>query len=99
MKHNVRVASIQAYRKLKEQGIINAQELEIVTYLLQTGNKAMTRREICEGTGMLISSVAGRVNSLIEKKVLAESFNRICKISGMTVTPVYVKIDNQGEIF
>ena len=95
----IRHTSIQAYQKLKEQGIINAQEYEIVTYLLHTGNKAMTRREICEGTGFLVSSVAGRVNRLIKNKVLAESLKRKCKISGFRVTTVYVHLNNQGEIF
>lgn len=95
----VRTESINAYRRLKANGTINAQEFDIVDYLLKTGNKALTRREIEAGTGIRGGSVAGRVNSLLEKKVLAESLNRICNISGMTVTPVFVKLTNQGEIF
>ena len=95
----VRSESINAYRRLKANGTINQQEFDIVDYLLKTGNKALTRREISEGTGILISSIAGRINGLINKKVLAESLNRICNISGMTVTPVYVELTNQGEMF
>ncbi len=91
--------SINAYRHLKKVGVINQQEFDIVDYLLRTGNKALTRREIEAGTGIRGGSVAGRVNSLIEKKVLAESLNRKCNISGFTVTPVFVKLTNQGEIF
>ena len=95
----VRTESINAYRQLKANGIINQQEFDIVDYLLKTGNKALTRREIEAGTGIRGGSVAGRVNSLIDKKVLAESLNRICNISGLTVIPVYVKLTDQGEIF
>ncbi len=95
----IRQESINAYRHLKKTGIINQQEFDIVDYLLRTGNKAMTRRELSEGTGILISSIAGRVNRLLKKKVLAESLKRKCKISGMKVTPVFVKIDRQGELF
>ncbi len=91
--------SINAYRHLKKIGVINQQEFDIVDYLLRTGNKALTRREIEAGTGIRGGSVAGRVNSLIKKKILSESLNRICKISGMTVTPVFVKLTNQGEMF
>ena len=94
----VRSTSIQAYRKLKAEGTINAQEFDIVDYLLRTGNKALTRREIEEGTGIRGSSICGRVNSLIDKKVLSETLQRKCKISGNTANPVYVSV-NQGEIF
>ncbi len=95
----VRIESINAYRKLKSNGIINQQEFDIVDYLLHTGNKALTRREIEAGTGIRGGSVAGRVNRLIEKKVLTEALSRICQISGMTVIPVYVNLDSQGEMF
>jgi len=95
----VRSESINAYRRLKANGTINQQEFDIVDYLLKTGNKALTRREIEAGTGIRGGSVAGRVNSLIEKKVLTEALNRICKISGMTVIPVYVNLESQGEMF
>ena len=96
----VRDTSIQAYRKLKANGTINAQEFEIINYLLKTGNKALTRREIEEGVGIRGSSVCGRVNSLLMKEppILAETLQRKCKISGETAHPVYVKLDNQGEI-
>ncbi len=95
----VRTESINAYRHLKSNGIINQQEFDIIDYLLRTGNKALTRREIEAGTGIRGGSVAGRVNSLLKKKILSEALNRICKISEMTVTPVYVDLDSQGEIF
>ncbi len=94
----VRSTSIQIYRKLKADGTINAQEFDIAAYLLRTGNKALTRREIEEGTGIRGSSVCGRVNSLMDKKVLSETLQRKCKISGNTANPVYVS-GNQGEIF
>ncbi len=94
----IRSTSIQAYRKLKAEGTINAQEFDIVDYLLRTGNKALTRRELEAGIGMRGSSVCGRVNSLINKKVLSETLQRKCKISGNTANPVYVS-GNQGEIF
>ncbi len=94
----VRSTSTQIYRELKANGTINAQEFDIVDYLLRTGNKALTRRELEEGIGMRGSSVCGRVNSLINKKVLSETLQRKCKISGNTANPVYVS-GNQGEIF
>ena len=51
------------------------------------------------GTGIRGGSVAGRVNSLLEKKVLAESLNRKCKISGMTVNTIRVYLNKQSELF
>ncbi len=97
----VRAESINAYRQLKNNGTINQQEFDIVDYLLRTGNKALTRREIEAGTGIRGGSVAGRVNSLLAKDppVLVEALNRICQISGMTVKPIYVNLDSQGEMF
>ncbi len=97
----VRPESINAYRCLKRVGIINQQEFDIVDYLLRTGNKALTRREIEAGTGIRGGSVCGRINSLLSKDppVLAEALNRKCNMSGFTVTPVFVKLTNQGEIF
>ncbi len=94
----IRSTSISAYRKLKAEGTINSQEFDIVDYLLRTGNKALTRRELEAGLGMRGSSVCGRVNSLLKKKVLSETLQRKCKISGNTANPVYVS-GNQGEIF
>ena len=97
----VRTESINAYRHLKRIGTINQQEFDIVDYLLKTGNKALTRREIEAGTGIRGGSVAGRVNSMLSKDppVLTEALSRICQISGMTVIPVYVNLDSQGRIF
>ncbi len=94
----VRQTSITVYLQLRANGTINAQEFDIVDYLLRTGNKALTRRELEAGLNMRGSSVCGRVNSLITKKVLSETLQRKCKISGNTANPVYVS-GNQGEIF
>ena len=95
----VRPESINAYRHMQKIGMISQQEFDIVDYLLKTGNKALTRREIEEGTNIRGGSVAGRVNHLIKKEILAETLSRKCKISGFTALPVFVKLDKQGEIF
>lgn len=96
---SVSQTSINAYRKMRNSGMINQQEFDIVNYLLKIGNSATTRREIEAGTGIRGGSVAGRVNSLLEKKVLAESLNRKCKISGMTVNTIRVYLNKQSELF
>lgn len=101
MKQKVKNTSIQVYRQLKREGKISSMQFEIINYILYTGNSPLTRREIEEGLGMRGSSVAGRVNELIDKEYLRLSANRKCRIeaSSCKVETVFVEIEKQITIF
>ena len=70
---NVRDTSRDAYHGATH---LEAQQQEIVTFLAKRCSRDWTRNEIAVATGMRISSVAGRVNKLVQLGVIAEGPRR-----------------------
>ena len=86
MKH-VTDTSKGAYRGIKEDGTLGAQQRRILR-VLEKSYGPMSRREISEATGIETSAVAGRVNKLIELGLLLEHPRRKCRFSKINIIPV-----------
>lgn len=97
MQTNVQETSIQCYHSHQQQ--FKTQE-EIIYDWIATHNKpAPTRREIAKAINLETSSVAGRVNELLAKKLIEESGKRKCSITGirastLIITPTQKKLFN-----
>jgi DNA-binding MarR family transcriptional regulator len=85
----VRDTSRKAYDELKATKAVSNQEHAILVWL-SNQSSSRTRREIARGLGMETSAVSGRVNTLIKKRLVAETPTRPCPISGKTVHPIIV---------
>jgi hypothetical protein len=83
-------SSIDCYHTHKIE--FNHQEQIIMDFIDANKTKTFTRREIAFATGLEVSAVAGRVNSLIhEKGVLFEMPRRKCSRSGISAHTVMRK--------
>lgn len=78
-----RETSIQAYRRLQESGRDIPQRLRIYAALYP--DKAMTRAELEQATGIRLSSVCGRVKELLSDGYLDDRETRKCRITGENV--------------
>jgi len=84
----IRETSRLAYDELKLSGKELTHKQHILK-VLKDKNMPMSRRELSAITGIEISGIAGRVNSLIkENKVVEHDTRRKCFISNKTITPV-----------
>lgn len=78
MKHT----SLFAYQSLLMDGTISSQEQQILEALY----KPMTSRQISKISQLERSSVTGRLNSLVKKKLVEECGDTICKVTKKKVT-------------
>ncbi len=83
----MRTTSIMAYDELKTSGK-ELSHKEHILKVLKDKNMPMSRRELSAITGIEISGVAGRVNSLIKENKVVEADSRKCLISKKTIKPV-----------
>lgn len=75
----VSLTSKKTYAAIQAEGLTSKLEIEIVA-TVSLSNKPLTRREIAHHTGIEISSVAGRVNKLMDGPLKAGP-DRECRIS------------------
>lgn len=81
----VKSTSITAYREHKRSGSAATQRLRILKNLARRKHPA-SRRQLAGVLTMDVSSVAGRVNELVESGDIAVTDDKmICPISGITV--------------
>lgn len=85
----VRQTSIEAHAAIQVDGVAATQVERIINYLERHAN--VTRREIARATGIEVSAVAGRVNTLVASDVLVEHSSRKCSISGRNAHTVSLK--------
>lgn len=76
-----------AYQNHKSEGKVGLQANHILN--LMQGCKDYSRRELATLCGIDLSSVCGRVNELVQIKLLKEAPKRKCKLTGKTIVPVY----------
>ena len=69
MKTNINETSIEAYQSLSVAGYLQPKEAQVMSVFTDE-SIALTRRQLAAKTGMELSSVCGRVNSLIAKNAL-----------------------------
>ena len=79
---NVRDTSLEAYDDLKVEGILGAQQSDIMELFVLYRNRDFTRSEIAHETGIRLSAVCGRVNELIKAGHLVDDDRRQCRITG-----------------
>lgn len=83
---NIRTTSKSAYEEHKTSGKLGEQQKRILIFLLNVEDAS--RREIAEALGMDTSSVSGRVNEMLNAKIISEGHPRKCKVSLRTINPV-----------
>ena len=88
----MRDTSLMAFADLLENGEINQRQFAVLDFLDEHRGLNFSRREIARMTGIELCSVTGRVNELIEKKLIVEDAPRKCVISSKTVHPVRVAV-------
>ena len=66
----IRDTSLMAYKEISEEGKIDTQRIEIIRILNKF--KALTREEIHKLTGLMYSSVCGRVRELMIEGLVYE---------------------------
>ena len=75
MRTAVSETSLSAYASLRDEGKIQPQETRVLMAICEHG--PLTREEIAEATGMRLSAVCGRVNSLVADRHLVERGTRM----------------------
>ena len=85
----MRNTSLIAYNELKISGKEHTHK-EHILRVLKDKNTPMSRRELSAITGIEVSGIAGRVNSLIKENKVVETEARKCLISNKTIKPVRV---------
>ncbi len=77
-----------AYNSLVASGKEKTQRCTVLGTVL-TYHRGITRRSISRKTGMELGAVAGRVNGLIEDKLLREQGDIVCPVTKKTVKLVW----------
>lgn len=88
----MRDTSLLAFADPLEQGEITQRQFEVLDFLTEHRGLNFSRREIAKMTGMELCSVTGRVNELLQKRLIVEEAKRACCISRKTVHPVRVAL-------
>jgi len=70
MKTAVADTSLAAYRSLSDEHYLQPKERQIMAAFADTSETALTRKQLARAVDMELSSVCGRVKSLLEKKAL-----------------------------
>lgn len=79
---NVQDTSLDAFDHLKRNGILQAEQIKVLNVMIPY--RLYTRRELAQKAGMDTSSVAGRVNAMLDEQVVVDG-KKICSISGKNV--------------
>lgn len=104
MRTAVAETSLRAYREIEADGTLGAQSKTIMLAIHSAWSPGadFTLQELCVLTGLKINAVSGRVNELKTRhpKYLVECKQRLCTITGRTVTPVSLRYPKaQRELF
>lgn len=77
--------SIEAYRKLRDSGKWRGQKCRVLEMVVRNP-EGITRRQIHLGSGLELGAVAGRVNELIDERLLLEDGEiQVCRYTGNKV--------------
>jgi len=81
--------SLEAYRKIAEDGTAETQRERVFSVLFNQGTD-LTRAELARASGVRINAVCGRVNEMLRRSVVEELPRRACRITGFSAHPVRV---------
>ena len=77
--------SIEAYRSLKLGGKMLGQRCRVLEMVCRNP-EGITRRQISKGSGLELGAVAGRVNELVDERLLLEDGElQTCRYTGNKV--------------
>jgi len=80
---SVNESSRLAYKQIAKDGTLTFQEQLILTYIQR--NPKQTRRQVAKALDLDTSTVSGRVNGLLEKRLVTDTKKGKCPLSGKTV--------------
>lgn len=80
--------SMKAYRELIGAGVFQPRELQVLQALAE---KPLTRDEIAAATGLRLSSVCGRVNSLVKAGAIVSFGERRSTETGKLQELLWIK--------
>lgn len=92
----IAATSREAYHDHRDSGKMSKQESRIFEFLQGYPN-GLTRRQIAQRTGLDLSAVCGRVNSLVSAELLREFPGGKCPITGRRAKWV-APMPKQGEL-
>lgn len=79
----MRMTSLMAFDEIQKNGTLGFQEQLIYNYI--KNNPKLTRKQIAKDLDLDTSTVSGRVNGLINKKLVTDEKKGKCPISGKEV--------------
>lgn len=82
MKTDVRDTSIEAHHEPKASGDLGRQQQEVYDLFLRHPGLRFTRNEVAASLSMRLSSVCGRINALIARRLLEDGERRTCGVTG-----------------
>jgi len=80
--------SIDAYIDHRASGRMGAQAARVFHLIASSPQPDISRAEIAAQLGERLSSVCGRVNELLDLKVIEQAGQRKCLMTGRTIRPV-----------
>lgn len=89
--------SIQNYHEHKRSGKLGAQEQRILDFLAKYPNQNFSRSELARELDLPLASVCGRVNSLVDLRLVTERPKRACNITKKQISPVRIKREETKE--
>lgn len=89
--------SINNFHEHKRSGKLGAQEQRILDFLAQHPNRNFSRSELARDLDLPVASVCGRVNSLVDLRLVNERPKRACSITKKQISPVRIKREETKE--
>lgn len=84
----VAITSIENFKEHKTSGKLGAQESAILEFVDRHQWRDWTHSELAQATGFPLSSVCGRVNTLVRDRLVNAMPKRVCRITGKTVSAI-----------
>ena len=96
MRTRMATTSLLAYENLRQSGKEQTQKARILNEIIKHPN-GLTRRQLAAVSGMELSAVCGRVNSLSEDGLVDESEDTKCAFTGKTVKLIKPVSDDESQ--
>jgi DNA-binding MarR family transcriptional regulator len=96
MRTNVAETSVDCFYKRLHDGSLTKSEAQVLAGYAAGEN--FTCRELAKKLNLESSSVSGRINSLLAKRVVVDLGRRVCKVTGESVRMTALP-EKQGDLF
>lgn len=81
-------ASIDAFYAHRDSGSLGNQERTVLDFLARHPARDWTRSELAAASGIRLSSVCGRANTLVALERVVEGPRRACGVTGRSAHPL-----------